>query len=106
MKPADNSPVVYALIVDVAVVVNALRPGTSRTFHDYGNDAFLPYVRRQIEEVKTIDIVWDVYIENSLKKTTRCRRGKGVRRRVPDSSKIPGDWQSIFRLEDNKNGTF
>ena len=48
VKPADNSPVVDALIVDAAVVVNALRPGMSRTFHDYTNDVFLPYVRRQL----------------------------------------------------------
>ena len=66
MKPADNSPVVDALIVDAAAVVNALRPGMSRAFHDYANDVFLPYVRCQMEGVKRIDIVWDVYIENSL----------------------------------------
>ena len=76
VKPADNSPVVDPLILDAAVLVNALRPGTSRTSHDYANDVFLPYVRRQMEGVKRIDIVWDVYIENSLKKTTRCKEVK------------------------------
>ena len=106
MKPADNSPVVDALIVDAAVVVNALRPGTSHTFHDYADNVFLPYVRRQMEGVKRIDIVWDVYIENSLKKTARFERGEGVRRRVQDSSKVPGNWQSFFRSEDNKTELF
>ena len=52
VKPADNSPVVDALIVDVSVVVNALRPGTSHTFHDYVNDVFLPYLGCQMERVK------------------------------------------------------
>ena len=47
-------------------------------------------------------IVWDVYTQGSLKAATRESRGKGVIRRVELSSKMPSNWKSFLRVNDNK----
>ena len=41
---------------------------------------------------KRIDIVFDVYLPNSLKAATREKRGRGVRKRVSAENKCPGNW--------------
>ena len=50
--------------------------------------------------------MWDVYNTNSLKCAARSQRGKGVRRRVLPDSKIPGNWDSFLRVDDNKTELF
>ena len=50
--------------------------------------------------------MWDVYQKDSLKKETRKKRGSGLRCRVEDSSKIPGDWKSFLRVYENKTELF
>ena len=50
--------------------------------------------------------MWDKYIPNSLKSSTRTKRGTGTRRRVLSDSKIPGNWQSFLHLEENKQELF
>ena len=51
-------------------------------------------------------IVWDVYTQGSLKAATRESRGKGVRRRVELSSKMPSNWKSFLRVNENKTELF
>ncbi|KAJ7386866.1 hypothetical protein OS493_006899 [Desmophyllum pertusum] len=62
-------------IIDSAAVVNMIKPGTEKTFSGYAEQSFLPYVKAQLRHVKRVDIVWDEYVENSLKATTRSDRG-------------------------------
>ena len=45
-----------------------------------------------------MDIVWDVYITDSLKNTTRQKRGQGVRR-VASTTAIPQNWQDFLHVE-------
>ena len=53
-----------------------------------------------------MDIVWDRYVEESLKTHARSKRGVGLRRRVEPSSTIPSNWQSFLRVDDNKTELF
>ena len=55
-----------------------LKPGSSKTFKDYAQDVFLPYISMQIDKAQRVDIVWDIYKPGSLKQQTRENRGKGV----------------------------
>ena len=50
-----------------------------------------------------MDIVWDTYKVNSIKDSTRDKRGKGQRRNVTGDTKIPPNWKAY--LEDNTNKT-
>ena len=77
-----------------------------KTFGDYTNTIFMPYIRRQLEHVNRLDIVWDAYDPNSLKANTREKRGTGIRRRVEAASNVPSNWQSFLRVNENKAELF
>jgi len=89
-------------VVDGPAVVQFLVPGTCGTFEDYAKEVFLPYVVKKLDTVSRIDIVWDVYKSDSLKNATREKTGCGTRRRVSSSTRIPGNWPSLLRNNENK----
>ena len=93
-------------ILDGAAVVNFLKPSAAKTFNDYSQNIFLPYIKLQLKSASRVDIVWDEYFENSLKSQTRSKRGKGVRRRVEASANLPGNWQQFLRIDANKTELF
>ena len=75
--PQTDAPVTDAIILDGAAVVNMVRHNAAKTFDDYALKVFVPYIQSQLEKANRVDIVWDEYIENSLKSHTRQKRGKG-----------------------------
>ena len=97
-----DAPDTDVTILDGAVVVNFLKPVGAKSFDDYALKTFLPYIERQLQHAKRVDIVWDQYQANSLKSQTRDKRGKGIRRRVDGSTSIPGNWQQFLRVDANK----
>ena len=99
-------PTIDAAILDGAVIVQMLKPGTAQTFEDYFNYVFAPYITRQLETVQRVDVVWDVYHEDSLKRCTREKRGYGRRRKVLASTRIPSDWKGFLRVDGNKDELF
>ena len=100
MTDAVGSPTVDAVIMDGACIVNMLKPGTANS--DYASDVFLPYVTKQLQGVRRLDVVWDEYVQGSLKAYTRSTRGKGSRRGVESSNAIPKNWMEFLRNEDKK----
>ena len=51
-------------------------------------------------------MVWDTYIDNSVKASTRQKRGKGIRRKVAGKNKVPSNWREFLRDEINKKKLF
>ena len=76
--------------------------GTARTFDDYCEQIFKPHLKQMLQTVHILDIIWDVYVTNSLKSTERNQRRKAVRRRVKPATNIPGNWESFQRNYENK----
>ena len=105
-KQLLQAPNVDAIILDGAAVVHMLHPGTARAFQDYADTVFGSYILSQLQNADRVDIVWDVYMEDSLKATTREKRGKGVRRRVASTTVIPSKWKDFLRLDENKTELF
>jgi len=99
-------PVVDAVFLDGAAIVQMLSPGTSKTFQDYADGVFVPYVSTQLAKTRRVDVIWDVYLPDSLKGTTRQKRGKGVRRRVVPTTVIPKNWKDFLRVDENKTELF
>ena len=98
-----EKPSVDVLLLDGAAIVNMLKPtGACKTFAEYSQFVFIPYVTRELESVKRVDVVWDRYLSNSLKDCTRRKRGNGSRRRVQPDTKIPGNWAAFLRVDENK----
>ena len=42
------------------------------------------------------DVVWDIYLENSLKMTTRQKRGNGSRKNVTGTTIMPRRWDTFL----------
>ena len=101
-----DSPAVDVVILDGAAIVNMLKPGTAKTYSDYASQIFLPYITMQLQNVQRLDVIWDEYINGSLKSYTRSVRGKGSRRRVESSSLIPKNWHEFLRNDGNKSELF
>ena len=83
-----------------------LKPGVSKTFEVYVKEVFLPYISLQHCKATRIDLVWDVYLNDSLKGAARLKRGQGIRRRVVGTGVIPGNWQNFLRGNRNKTELF
>ena len=60
-----STPEVDAIILDDAVVVHMLHPGTAKTFQEYADFVFEPYLSSQIDKTSRVD----VYLPESLKGT-------------------------------------
>ena len=101
-----EAPVIDVIILGGAAVINMLKPVGAKPFQDYATLVFLPYIKAQLARVTRVDIIWDVYIPDSLKSTARENRGKGVRRRVAAANSIPGNWQEFLRVDENKTELF
>ena len=100
IQPVTNMTDVEVAIIDGAAIVNMIKPTrTQRTFNDYALQSFLLYVEAQLSRVSRIDFVWDEYRDNSLKSTTRSKRGTGVRQRVQADGKLPRNWKEFLRVE-------
>ena len=106
VKVCLSTPRAQVSILDGAGIVNMLRPGTTTTFRAYATDVFVPYILSQLQHVERLDIVWDLYIADSLKSETRSEKEKGIRRRVEPRSAVPGNWQEFLRIDDNKTELF
>ncbi len=101
-----GAPNVEAKVLDGSVIVQLLCPRGCKTFSDYARDVFLPYINNQLQQCMRLDIVFDVYHENSLKRGTRERRGFGNRRIVSGSTPIPANWQGFLRVDENKTDLY
>ena len=102
----NHAPVTDVIVIDGAAVVQMLNPGTSKTFQEYSDTVFSPYISTLLKNTARIDLVWDVYLSNSLKGTTRLKRGKGTRRGVASSALIPKNWKDFLLVDENKAELF
>ena len=68
---------VDATVLDGAVIVLMLQPKAVGTFEEYFDSVFAPYILRQLKDVQRLDIVWDIFKNDSLKKATREKQGSG-----------------------------
>lgn len=101
-KPMD----IDAELIDGAALVHMLQPKACLNFEDYISRIIKPYIFKLLETTKRIDIIWDIYIEKSLKESTREMRGKGSRKLVRLNTTIPRNWFEFLRHAENKKDLF
>ena len=93
-------------VLDGAVIVHSLPTSAASTFDEYADLVFIPYVLSQLQHSPRVDIVWDAYPPDSLKESTREKRGLGVRRKVAGKTKLPPNWSQFLRDPANKTELF
>ena len=106
IRSTCTSPKIDVTILDRAFIVQSLRPGTTSTFEEYADHLFIPYILSCLRDVSRLDIVWDSYKTDSIKYSTRKKRGSGIRQRVTLTGKIPTNWQGFLRVDANKEELF
>ena len=82
MTLSATEPVTEAAVLEGSVLVNIIKPETSKTFQDYADGVFAAAIKKELIKFDRVDIVFDRYKKDSLKATTRKKRGKGIRRKV------------------------
>ena len=64
VDPPQSTP--STSILADALLVQLIRPGTAVTIGEYDQDVVLPYIKNCLKNVNRLDILLDVYLENSL----------------------------------------
>lgn len=63
-------------VIDGAHMVHLLRPERSiKKFRDYAEKKVIPFTEKHLATAKRVDVIWDRYLSDSLKATTRESRG-------------------------------
>ena len=88
-------------LVDGPAIVHSLPTKQAKTFDEYSDVVFLPWIEHAFHNSSRVDIIWDDYRSNSLKESTRRKRGKGVRKKVSGPTKLPSNFKDF--LHDSKN---
>ncbi|KAL8576333.1 hypothetical protein ACOMHN_006256 [Nucella lapillus] len=101
-----ETPVTTCIVLDGAAIIQMLKPAASKTFEEYAQRIVIPYMSTKLQTVSRLDLVWDTYLADSLKGSTRAKRGQGVWRRVVAATAIPGNWQNFLRVDSNKTELF
>ena len=89
----SSEAVLDATILDNAAIVQMLSWGTSKTFQEYADTVFAPYISTQLQINSRIDLAWGVYLPDSLRGATREKRGKGTTNEVSPSAVMPKNWK-------------
>ena len=103
---ADPPDALDVKLLDGACVVHYLSTAGTATFDSYADDVFIPHILKQLENCNRIDIVWDTYMPQSIKESTREKRGKELWRRVEGKAKLPRNWADFLRDPANKEELF
>ena len=94
------------IVLNGAAIVQMLKLAASKTFKEYAQQIFIPYMSKKLQTVSCLDLVWDTYLADSLKGSTRAKWGQGMRRRVVAAAPIPGNWQNFLQVDSNKTELF
>ena len=92
IQPDSNAKILHG-----AAIVHFLKPRSCKTFKEHADQIFLPYIDSQLKDVDHVDLVWDCFVENSLKRSTRDDRKARLvsrRQRLLPSSPIPSQQDS------------
>ena len=104
-KALLTCPIVNGKVIDGAAAIQMIKPIGVKAFGECASDTFSRTVLSCLSrpEMILVDIVFDRYVNFSLKGETRERRGKGVRLSVMDFTPIWKNWSEILKDDANKN---
>ncbi|KAK1893845.1 Pantothenate kinase [Dissostichus eleginoides] len=84
----SDGPKVTCTIVDGAAIIQMLKPTSVKTFNEYTQEIFIPYLNRKLGHVTRLDLVWDRYLESCYKSKVWGRGAETCGRRCTHSQKL------------------
>ena len=108
VEPSKSCAQITAEVVGSAAAVQAVIPRESNNFEQYCWKDFAGYIRHRFiqQGLARIDVVFDVYLEQSINSATRSKRGQGKQIKVVKGPCLPRNWKSFLRVEGNKTELF
>ena len=94
------------IAIDGAAFVHMNPPRHSKTFQDYCGLEIVDKIKKAGNGVERLDLVFNVYCEDSLKAETRDGRGSSVQVSVKDRTPIFKDFKRFLHHNDNKTKLF
>ena len=94
------------MILDGAAVVHFLSTGSVKTFAEYAQKVFIPFLLQLLQQAGRVDCVWDRYLPQSIKEATREHRGHGARTKVSHQTKMLKKWRDFLKVSMNKQELF
>ena len=79
-----------------------LKSAYGKTFRGFATKTFVICISSLLRQVERVDKVWDRYFEESLKNSTREKRGVGVRRKITGNCLLPTNWMTFLKCSENK----
>ena len=73
----DTKSTTDGIVVEGTVLVYKYRSTAQKTFKEYSEERLETLLQEKLIHVNRVDVVWNAYLENSLKMTTRQKRGNG-----------------------------
>ena len=86
------------MVLDDPVIVHSLPTSGVGCFNEYADKVFIPYLVKQL--------IGSCVGYIPFRESTRNKRGKGVRRKVSGSTKLPGNWTDFLHDSKNKEELF
>ena len=77
-EAANDNMTMDCIILDGAAIINMIKLIGVTTFQEYTTQNGTSYIKKQLQRSERVDIVWDVYVENSLKSSARHKRGNNI----------------------------
>ena len=103
-----DCPEMTATVIDGAALVQMTLPGDVKTFREYCSKLFVPKILQELraDGRRRVDVLFDRYLQTSLKTETREKRGGGIRVSVRESTPICKNWRQFLRVDKNKEELF
>ena len=102
----ETCPPVDSQVLDGPAMIHRLAPTTSVTLYEYIHNKIITYLLGLLVYVNRLDVVWDVYRPDSLKKFVRVCRGSVIPRKVFLEMKMPTNFAGFLRFDSNKQVLF
>ena len=88
-----TKPTVDGIAVGGPVIINMYGSAGQRTFKEYFEERLEPFLQ---EKLAHVNYLWDIYLENSLKMTTREKCAEWSREKVIGTAIMPRRWDTFF----------
>lgn len=94
-----------AYFFDGAVVVHFINSTDAKTVRDYSLKV-QDYFRAFTKKFQRVDVIWDVYRQNSIKRDAREKRGVDRIQKVDLNLNVPKNWSNFLHVDENKTQLF
>ena len=54
-----RSPYAICIVLDGAVIIQMMKPAAAKTFDEFAQQVFIPYISSRLRGVSHVDLVWD-----------------------------------------------